>query len=533
MSRQVGLAERLRALAEAAELAIGRADPDVVQRARVVTKRAGERFAISGDHTVVALAGATGSGKSSTFNAISGTEFAATGVRRPTTSQAMAVAWGSELPQALLDWLDVPRRHLIPTGDPTLRNLVLLDLPDHDSTESSHRVTVDRLVQLVDVLVWVVDPQKYADAALHDHYLRPLAPYADVMVVVLNQADRLWGDELERCLADLRRLLDAEGLAKTRLMSMSALNGVGVPEVRTLLAATVTDKRMVAKRVAADVAVAAGDLVTDLGQGTVTPIDRRQHDAVVAALGEAAGVPIVVEGVRGAWKHRGGLATGWPFVTWLARFRPDPLRALRLDQGSRQLAPTDVSRTSLPGANSVQRARVDRGLRELIDTAAAGLPRGWADAVRTAARGREALLLDRLDTAIARADLELNVGNGWWTLVRVLQWLFMIAAVVGAGWLVSGPVLLATGMPALPAVTWWGLPGPWLVLGGGIGGGLLLAGMSAIGVNLGARFKANRAERILHAAIAAVTDEEVVGPVEAERQRYVACATAARLAAQS
>ena len=57
--------------------------------------------------------------------------------------------------------------------------------------------------------------------------------------------------------------------------------------------------------------------------------------------------------------------------------------------------------------------------------------------------------------------------------------------------------------------------------------------MSAIGVNLGARFKANRAERILHAAIAAVTDEEVVGPVEAERQRYVACATAARLAAQS
>ena len=195
----------------------------------------------------------------------------------------------------------------------------------------------------------------------------------------------------------------------------------------------------------------------------------------------------IVEGVRGAWKHRGGLATGWPFVTWLARFRPDPLRALRLDQGSRQLAPTDVSRTSLPGANSVQRARVDRGLRELIDTAAAGLPRGWADAVRTAARGREALLLDRLDTAIARADLELNVGNGWWTLVRVLQWLFMIAAVVGAGWLVSGPVLLATGMPALPAVTWWGLPGPWLVLGGGIGGGLLLAGLSAFGVRPGSR----------------------------------------------
>ena len=35
---------------------------------------------------------------------------------------------------------------------------------------------VDRLVQLVDMLIWVVDPQKYADAALHDRYLIPLAP---------------------------------------------------------------------------------------------------------------------------------------------------------------------------------------------------------------------------------------------------------------------------------------------------------------------------------------------------------------------
>ena len=47
------------------------------------------------------------------------------------------------------------------------------------------------MVELVDLLVWVADPQKYADAALHDGYLRPLAGHGDAMVVVLNQADRL------------------------------------------------------------------------------------------------------------------------------------------------------------------------------------------------------------------------------------------------------------------------------------------------------------------------------------------------------
>ncbi|HOQ54307.1 MAG TPA: ABC transporter, partial [Micropruina sp.] len=130
------LPERLKALGEAAELSRGRASAAAVERADAVLKRAGERVAFSGDHTVVALAGATGSGKSSSFNAISGTEFASVGVRRPTTSQAMGVAWGSELPGELLDWLDVPRRHLVPARRSAFENLVLLDLPDHDSTEA-------------------------------------------------------------------------------------------------------------------------------------------------------------------------------------------------------------------------------------------------------------------------------------------------------------------------------------------------------------------------------------------------------------
>ena len=54
-----------------------------------------------------------------------------------------------------------------------LQGLVLLDLPDFDSVETAHRLEVDRIVELADALLWVVEPQKYADAALHDRYLRP------------------------------------------------------------------------------------------------------------------------------------------------------------------------------------------------------------------------------------------------------------------------------------------------------------------------------------------------------------------------
>ena len=104
---------------------------------------------------------------------------------------------------------------------------MLLDLPDHDSTEVQHRMEVDRLVQLVDMLVWVVDPQKYADAALHDRYLMPLAQHADVMMIVLNQVDRLTPAEREQCLADLRRLLATEGLARVEVLAVSAVDRGG------------------------------------------------------------------------------------------------------------------------------------------------------------------------------------------------------------------------------------------------------------------------------------------------------------------
>src|SRR5688572_16909910 len=106
--------------------------------ARTVVERAGQRLSLSGDHTVVALAGATGSGKSSLFNKIAGLPLSPVGVRRPTTAVTHTCTWGpSEPAKPLLDWLDVPTGHrftresaLDGEDEAALRGLVLLDLPD-------------------------------------------------------------------------------------------------------------------------------------------------------------------------------------------------------------------------------------------------------------------------------------------------------------------------------------------------------------------------------------------------------------------
>jgi predicted GTPase len=163
-----------------------------LEPARLVVRRAGERLALSREHTVVALAGATGSGKSSLFNRLAGVDLSPVGVRRPTTPGAFACVWGSGDASELLDWLGVSAaRRFGPVDDDALAGLVLLDLPDFDSVEAEHRVEVDRLLALVDVMVWVLDPQKYADRLVHRQYLSRFTRHRDVTVVALNQADVL------------------------------------------------------------------------------------------------------------------------------------------------------------------------------------------------------------------------------------------------------------------------------------------------------------------------------------------------------
>ena len=61
-------------------------EPAVRADVMATIERCESRLALGVDHTVVALAGGTGSGKSSLFNALTGTQFAVPGVARPTTS---------------------------------------------------------------------------------------------------------------------------------------------------------------------------------------------------------------------------------------------------------------------------------------------------------------------------------------------------------------------------------------------------------------------------------------------------------------
>lgn len=515
------LAERLALVEQVLDRTAGRLPDGLADRGQQVLDHAGQRMSF-GSQTVVALAGATGSGKSSIFNALAGQTLAEVAARRPTTSQTRAVAFAPS-DVALLDWLGIQRRNEVPPPLEGFKDLVLLDLPDHDSTEVTHRQEVDKMVPVVDQFVWVLDPQKYADAAVHERYLRPLAQHRDVITVVLNQSDRLTPDELRSCLADLRRLLDEDGLTGVPVLTTSALTGDGLDDLRRQLADLATAKTASAVRLSADVDGLAHELAGAVSGPAVASPSKTSVAALEDSLAESAGVPYVVDAVRASMLHRGSLATGWPLVKWLGRFRPDPLRRLRIGGGARRarLETKEAPHSSLPNSGSIAEARLRTGLRTLATELSDGLPPPWQRSIHDAVHGAVPTLPDTLDRVVVTANLRTDSPPAWWQVLRVLQWLLIGTVVVGLGWLTIDVALMYFQLPKLPSVTIgdFPFPLPTLLVGGGLVLGLVLSLVSRVFVGLGARSKARRARSLLRKRLAEVAQREVVQPAQAELDR--------------
>jgi hypothetical protein len=246
----------------------------------------------------------------------------------------------------------------------------------------------------------------------------------------------------------------------------------------------------------------------------------------VASLEDVAGVPTVVRAVDAAHRRRGALATGWPFVRWLRRLRPDPLRRFRLPE-----TPQPNVRTSLPPATDVQHAQVATATRRLADRASDGLPAPWPTLVRAAATATERETADRLDRAVAGADLQTRPPL-WWKGANFLQRLLALAVAAGALWLLVLAVLGYLRVDdVVPVPEFRDIPIPtWLLLGGVVAG-IVLAVFARIANGIGARRRARAAASSLRERVDEVARELVVAPVEAELDAHTRLCEAVATAA--
>lgn len=445
---------------------------------------------------VIGIAGTTGAGKSSLFNALTGSTAAKVGVKRPTTTAPMAAIFGE--PEAgvgaLLDWLQVSHRYTVGEAGPDLGQVIIIDLPDIDSISDHNRELARRFIAAVDVIIWVVDPEKYADSRIHDEYLRPYAAHAPVMEIILNQVDRLTREEANGALADLKRLLSSAGV-DSPVFAVSIANGTGVPELIERLNKRASAKHDQFLRARADAVTLARDLQRDHpfsdSKKQVEGIEKAFHADVLGA----AQVRSYANATAARYRHSIKSRVGWP-----------PLRAMRKMAGTPPLPTLSTGFLGEPIAK--------------LRTAFAG-PGAWYQALRTTVDDSTADLSHRLDTY--QPHVTTPPIGAWLRFVGVLQWLGL-GLLVGAA-LVFGVEILARyfkltlppaidavpggdGYPPLPALRWSVLVG---IIAVAIT--LLVMLISTISVRISTNRYRRRAVTEVSGEIGRIVDTAVLAPV--------------------
>lgn len=246
-------------LLDLADLAVVRSEGVVPAEARrelaTIVGRARRKFGHVGEVLVVALAGGTGTGKSSLINAVIGEGAVRTGVVRPTTDTAVAVVprLKSDTYTRLLRDLSIDDR----IEASALKSTILVDLPDFDSTEVAHRQIVESVLPAVDAVIWVFDPEKYADAVAHTEFLARLVPYEAQFVFALNKVDLL-GADTQLLVEDLTRLLVLDGFVEPAVVpTIADGQDVDVSLLVATLLARLDRKTTVVSKLVTDLRVAA------------------------------------------------------------------------------------------------------------------------------------------------------------------------------------------------------------------------------------------------------------------------------------
>ena len=112
---------------------------------------------------MVAFMGGTGVGKSALLNRLAGQAIARTGVERPTSHEVTLFYHRHVGLNHLPDDLPMAATRIAQHEDEAKKNIIWIDMPDIDSVEAKNKTLVLAWLPHIDILIYVVSPERYRD----------------------------------------------------------------------------------------------------------------------------------------------------------------------------------------------------------------------------------------------------------------------------------------------------------------------------------------------------------------------------------
>jgi len=187
---------------------------------------------------VVAFMGGTGVGKSSLLNKLAGQSIAKTGVERPTSREVTLFHHQSVSIQQLEDKFPLQQIQIAQHADEANKSVLWVDMPDFDSTEEKNKNIVMQWLPYVDVLVYVVSPERYRDNKAWQLLLSEGSSHA--WLFVMNQWDR--GESVQY--EDFKKQLALAGFDNPHIFKTISLEGVEdeLPQLKLTIQSLATGK---------------------------------------------------------------------------------------------------------------------------------------------------------------------------------------------------------------------------------------------------------------------------------------------------
>ncbi|MFI3155120.1 MAG: 50S ribosome-binding GTPase [Methylococcaceae bacterium] len=157
---------------------------------------------------IVAFMGGTGVGKSTLLNRLAGKAVARAGVERPTSREVTLFHHHSVAIKHLPEQLPLAQIKIAEHDDESRKNVIWIDMPDFDSTEQNNKHQVLEWLPHIDVLIYVVSPERYRDEKAWCLLLAEGGRHA--WLFVLNQWDRGQTEQYE----DFKQQLHKAGFAE-------------------------------------------------------------------------------------------------------------------------------------------------------------------------------------------------------------------------------------------------------------------------------------------------------------------------------